>query len=62
MKHPLNAEIFVDLRPMDSMAIADNLVVVSLGWSRVAEPPGPCQRHTDDTPVNEMECDQLVRY
>ena len=62
MKHPLNAEIFVDLRPMDSMAIADNLVVVSLGWSRVAEPPRPCQRHTDDAPVNEMESNQLVRY
>lgn len=34
-QHALGAEVFVDFRPMDSLAITDNLVVHSLLFSGI---------------------------
>ena len=60
-EHAFDAEIFVDIQPMHSLAIADDCIILALSRSGLAQAPRPCQWNADDSPVDQMESDQIVR-
>src|SRR5206468_8896691 len=60
LKHAFDAEIFIEVGPVNSLPIADDFVIVSLLRSRVTQSPRPCQRHTDDAPIHKMESNQII--
>jgi hypothetical protein len=62
MEHSLDTEILVNVGPVDSFTIADDLKLVPLGRCRLTQPPRPRQWNTHDTAVNEVEGDQFFRH
>ena len=59
-KHSVDADVLVNVGPMNSKAIANNLEVVSLSCCGVGESPRPGQWHADRAAIDEMGRDQLV--
>ena len=57
----LRAYVFVDIRPVDSLAIADDLEVLALLRSGARQPPRPGQGDTDHPAIDEGRRDQVVR-
>src|SRR5439155_19698193 len=49
MEHALNAEVFVDVRPVHSLPCADDAKIGPLRRSGFRQPPGPCERHANDS-------------
>jgi hypothetical protein len=39
MKHPFDTDVLVDLRPVDTDAVTDQLPVVALNRGRFGQPP-----------------------
>jgi hypothetical protein len=62
VKHSFDTEIFINVWPVDSMAVADDLEVVSLGGCRFTQPPGPRQRNAYYASVYKTESDQLLGH
>src|SRR6266498_6153785 len=60
VEHPFNTEVFVNIGPVYSVSIADDFKVASLRWCGFAQPPGPCQWHTDHAPIYKKEGNQLI--
>jgi hypothetical protein len=60
MKHALNTQVFVNIRPMHTLAVADYLVVVSLLLAGIAKSPRPSQRDANDSPINKVERNEVV--
>jgi len=60
VEQAIRAQIFVNLGPMDAMAVANELPIRPLGWGRVRESPRPRERHADDAPIGEMSGDGLA--
>src|SRR5665647_671446 len=54
MQHTFDADVLIDLRPMDTDAIADQLPMVALNGSGFGQPPRPRKRHTHGTAVDEI--------
>src|SRR6266404_6352513 len=51
VKHPFDTEIFVDVRPVHSLARPDDSKSCALGRAGLGQTPGPRKRHTDDATV-----------
>ncbi len=51
MKLPLDADVLIDIRPVDSLARADETKVSSLCGRRFGQPPRPGKWHIDDSAV-----------
>src|SRR3972149_5716993 len=49
VKHALDTDVLVEVRPMDTLAGADETKVCSLLGSRLRQTPRPGQRNTDDS-------------
>jgi len=60
MEHPLDADVLIDVRPMNALARADEPKARSLPGSRIRETPRPREGNADDAPVGETR-DDLVR-
>jgi len=60
MEHPLDADVLVDVRPMNTLAGADEPKARSLLGGRISETPRPREGNADDAPVGETR-DDLVR-
>jgi len=60
-KESRSAEIFVDLGPVDTFTIADQLAVVPLLRGGVEQARVPDQRHREGTPVSEGDDELVVR-
>jgi hypothetical protein len=59
VKHALDANVLVDVRPVDALAGADKSKACSLTGCRPGEAPRPSQRNADDPAVRETR-DELV--
>jgi len=59
-EHAFCADIFIDIRPVHSMAVAYEFPIGALRWRRVGQPPRPRQWHADDTPINQVRGDCFV--
>jgi len=62
VKHSFDTEIFVDVWPGHSIAVADNLKIVSLVGCRFTHPPGSRKRNAYHASVYEAEGDQLLGH
>src|SRR3954462_8931496 len=51
LKHSAGTDVFVDFRPVDALAVTDNLEVLALLGCGVRESPRPSQGHTDGPAV-----------
>ena len=60
MQHSFGADVFVDVRPVNTVTVADQDPVPSLLGSGVGQTPGPLKRHTDDPSVDELSGDRFV--
>jgi hypothetical protein len=61
MKHAIGADVLIDVRPVHSVSISNQRPIGSLLRFGVGEAPRPGERHADDTPVNQVGGDRLVR-
>ena len=61
VKHALDTQVFVDVGPMHTLTITDDFVIVTLSRRRLTQSPRPYQRNADDSPVDKMKCDQIIR-
>jgi len=53
-KHPLDADVLIDIRPVNSLSGADNSPFRALSGRRFRKPPRPRQWHADNPAVNEI--------
>jgi hypothetical protein len=60
MQHRFDAQIFVDIGPMDAFTVADDPVPGALFWRRCQEPRRPGKWDADDPPVQKTGRDQPV--
>src|SRR5205823_1288787 len=61
VKHALDTQVFVDVGPVHTLSIADDFVIVTLSRRRLNESPRPYQRNADDSAVDKMKRDQIIR-
>src|SRR5437867_610267 len=59
-EHALGADVFIDVRPVDALTVADDLVFRPLGRAGGGKPPRPGKRDADDPTIREMGRDRLV--
>jgi len=59
MKHPFDADVFIDIGPVYSLTSTDKTKLRALLWSRFRESPRPGEWHTDHSTVNQIG-DNLV--
>ena len=59
MQHPLDADVFVDIRPVDTLARADEAEIRALLGRGFRESPGPSKRDADDAPICETSSDLI---
>ena len=62
MKQAFDADVLVDVRPMNSLAGSDETKVRSLRGRGLGQPPGPGQRHADDAPVGQIGDDLILGH
>src|SRR5439155_17082078 len=61
VKHALDADVLINVRPVDTLPRADQSEVGTLGRGRVRESPRPSQRNTDNPAVCEARDDLVFR-
>jgi len=54
VEHSLNADVFIDIRPVYPLPIADKLEPRSLFSRRFRQPPRPYERHTYNSSVHQV--------
>ena len=59
VKHSFNADVFIDLRPVHSLSIADELETCALLSRRFRQTPGPRKRHTQHATVHQVRDDGI---
>lgn len=57
MQHAFDADVLVDVRPVDADAIADQLPMVALSRSRFGESPRPGERYAHGAAIDEVSRD-----
>jgi hypothetical protein len=62
MKQAVDADVLVNVRPVNSMTGSDEAKVRSLCGCGLGQPPGPGQRHADDTPVDQIGNDLVFGH
>jgi hypothetical protein len=60
MEQALYADVLINVRPMNSLTRSDETKVCPLRRCGFGQPPGPSQRHTDDTPVDQVGDDLVL--
>jgi hypothetical protein len=60
VEHAADADVFVNVGPVDAFAGADDLKVLSLLECRTGKPPRPHERHADRAAVQQMRRDGIV--
>src|SRR6266545_336743 len=60
VEHAFRADVFIDVRPVHSVAVADEFPIRTLRGGRVGQPPRPRQWHADDTSINQVSRNCLV--
>jgi len=61
MQQALDADVFVNIGPMNSLAGSDDAQLRSLRRRGFGQPPRPRQRNADDSPVDEVGNDLVSR-
>ena len=61
-QHSVDTYILIDIGPMNSLAVPDNLPVRTLLCCGVLQSPRPFQRHTDHPPVGKVCNDSVIRH
>ena len=56
-----NAYVFVNVRPVNALTIANELESGALSWSGVEKPGKPNQGYRDSSPVGEIDDDLILR-
>ena len=54
VEQAVRAQIFVDVGPVNAVAVANQCPVRSLGWRRIGESPRPGEGNTDDPSIDEV--------
>src|SRR6266404_1643179 len=62
VEHALGADVLIDIRPMDTLAAADNAEVGSLSRSRLRQAPRPRERNTDHTAIDKVGDDLVLGH
>ena len=62
MEHAFCADVFMDIRPMNSVTIAYELPVVPLSRGRFREAPRPRERDTYHPAVDQARRDGVIRH
>jgi len=62
LQHPANADVFINIRPVDAGSVADDFVLRALGRSRIQKPPRPREWHADLPPIHQMRADHIVAH
>jgi hypothetical protein len=57
MKHAFDADIFVNVRRVDSLTGTDDAKVQALSRACLGETPQPGERNADHAPVDQMSSD-----
>src|SRR5437867_3941719 len=60
LQHSTNTNVFINVRPVDALAIADDLEILALFWRGIRESPGPCQRHADGSTIGELRANPVA--
>ena len=60
MKHAFDADVFVDVRPVDTLAAADDAKVQALRRACLGKTPRPGERNADHAPVDQMSSDLVT--
>src|SRR5918992_2429991 len=60
VKHALNAEVFIDIRPVHSLTAPDETPVRAFGRGCLRQAPGPSERHADHPSVREVGGDLVL--
>jgi len=62
VKHPLKADVLVDIGPMHALTSTDETEVLALLGSGVGEPPRPGKGHSDGTTIAQASDDLVVGH
>ncbi len=57
-----DADVLVEVGPVDAFPIGDQLPVASLGWRPVRQTWIPPERYGDPSPINEVDAQPLAGY
>jgi hypothetical protein len=60
VEHAVCADVLVDFRPMDAVAIANQFPLLALGRRCFRESPRPCERNADHSSIDEIGRNGLV--
>ena len=60
MKHALDTDVFIDIRPVDALTGTDDTEVCALLLCGVRETPRPGQRNANDSPVHKTRHDFIL--
>ena len=60
VEQAVRAQIFVDVGPVNAVAVANQRPVRSLGWRRIRESPRPGERNTDDPSIDEVGGNEFI--
>src|SRR5512146_1119186 len=61
-QHAFHADVLVDVGPVHSRAITDDLVVLPLLRRRLREAPRPGERHADGTTIYQVRDNEIRRH
>src|SRR5438105_9721583 len=54
LQHSAHADVLVNIRPVDALAIADELIVSPLLWLRVGQSPRPRERDANRASIHQV--------
>ena len=60
VEHPANADVFIDVRPVDPRSIADDLIVRALLRRHIRQAVRPRQRDADRASIGQVRRDQII--
>lgn len=59
-KKVFDANVFVQVGPMNSLSLADQTPIAPLGNRSMRQPRIPCQGHSDRPPVGKLDGERVV--